>query len=83
MTATILNPAAQLQTKLAKSADTAVNSGYLGFTWDVTLIHAGTEAEKLITVTSHTDRFTEVVKAIRAIEPDRRWEIFETIEQPF
>lgn len=56
---------------------------YLGYCFDVTLIHRDTEAEKLITVIAQTDRFTDVTKAIREREPDRRWEIFETIEQPF
>lgn len=77
------NPAASVQTKLAKTADSAVSSGYLKFCWDVTLIHCYTEEEKLVSVLSQTDRFVEVIKAVREIEPDRRWEVYETIEQPF
>jgi len=83
MTATIIPAAAQLQTKLAKSAATAWAPAALKLTYDVTLIHSESEDEKLVTVLSPSDRFIDVVKAIRAAEPDRKWEIYETLEQPF
>lgn len=43
----------------------------------VTLIHRVTEAEKLIQIPA-VESFREFVAAVRAIEPDRRWEVFES-----
>jgi hypothetical protein len=43
----------------------------------VTLIHRQTEAEKLIRI-PFCESFSQFVAAVRSIEPDRRWEVFES-----
>jgi hypothetical protein len=43
----------------------------------VLLVNRQTEAEKLITIPA-TESFTAFVAAVRSIEPDRRWEVFES-----
>jgi hypothetical protein len=43
----------------------------------VLLVNRKTEAEKLITIPA-TDSFSQFVAYVRAIEPNRNWEVFES-----
>ena len=46
-------------------------------TFGITLIHQSTDEERYIEVKSKSDRFLDVMDAIREAEPDKRWSIYE------